>query len=196
MTSSQPPAWKSPVAWVALCAPLVLGLALDLWSKSAVFDWIVHTDSGSHAIIPGVMNFTLSTNPGIVFGLVLPPVLVIIASILAIGAVLFMFVTNPTKARAAQIALGLILAGALGNLYDRLFSYVQLPGQPLAQRHVRDFIDFSDMYYPWIFNVADVLLVVGLGILIIAWTVHARREEAAARQVQQASLADQGKGRK
>ena len=36
-------------------------------------------------------------------------------------------------------------------------------------RNVRDFIDCSDLGYPWVFNVADVLLVIGVAILGLHW---------------------------
>ena len=46
----------------------------------------------------------------------------------------------------------------------------------MAVRQVRDFLDLSDIGYPWVFNVADVLLVAGVGILMIAWAVQAWHE--------------------
>ena len=81
-----------------------------------------------------------------------------------------------------HVALAMILGGALGNLYDRLFSRVEIPGTTATiTRQVRDFIDLSevrlklfshDLSYPWIFNLADVLLVAGVALLIVCWWVH------------------------
>jgi lipoprotein signal peptidase len=70
----------------------------------------------------------------------------------------------------------MILAGALGNLYDRLFSVVQVPapGAEPILRHVRDFIDLSQIGYKWVFNIADALLVIGVGILMILWVLHSK----------------------
>ena len=66
-----------------------------------------------------------------------------------------------------HVALAFVLAGALGNLYDRLWSQVRLPGDGVIKYEVRDFIDCSGLYYPWVFNVADVLLVVGVAMLLL-----------------------------
>ena len=63
-------------------------------------------------------------------------------------------------------ALAFILAGALGNLYDRLFGAVSIPGFEPIRYQVRDFIDCSELYYRWVFNVADMLLVIGVAMLI------------------------------
>jgi len=76
--------------------------------------------------------------------------------------------------------MALILAGALGNLYDRLFSEIAPLGMAPIERNVRDFMDLGDLYYPWIFNVADVLLVVGVALLCLHWIRAERRHKSAA----------------
>jgi signal peptidase II len=127
-----------------------------------------------------VLRFTLSTNAGIVFGLRLVPTMVIAASLVAIAVVVYFFASSPRGALWLHVALGMILAGALGNLYDRLFSSVTLPGRPPSHREVRDFIDFGQAHYPYIFNIADVLLVVGVLLLLLSsflyWRMDLRRE--------------------
>jgi signal peptidase II len=55
-----------------------------------------------------------------------------------------------------RLALALVIGGAVGNMIDRVrFGYVV------------DFFDFSGMHFPWIFNVADVAINVGAGLLIL-----------------------------
>ena len=73
------------------------------------------------------------------------------------------------------MALGLILSGALGNFYDRMLAAVHIPGiaEPIVGQ-VRDFLDFSQISilgvnYPYVFNVADVWLVVGVIMLMLYW---------------------------
>jgi len=181
MTSTASPAGKSFPHWMAFLGVFAAGLAADLWSKSAVFAWLSRTEptSASRAVIPGAMRFTLSTNPGIVFGFdKMPPTVVMLASVLAVVVVVYFFATSPRKAHCTHTALAMILAGALGNLYDRLFSRVQLPGRPPSVREVRDFIDLGQLHYPWVFNVADVLLVVGVVILILAALIPQLRKGA------------------
>ncbi len=180
MSIEHSPAGKSPAAWVLFAAVFAVGLAADLWSKAAVFDWIgnIRPHQFTREIIPSVMNFTLSTNPGVAFGFRLPPWAVLIATGVAFVVVIVFFVTSPRRARFTQIALAMIAAGAMGNLYDRLFSRVILPGRGLRVREVRDFVDLSAIHYPAIFNIADVLLVVGVGILMLAALAQWYRERA------------------
>ncbi len=182
------PAGRSAAAWGLLTALFVFGVLADLASKAAAFEWVGRTapQTGSRPIIPGFLRFTLSTNPGVVFGFDrMPDAVVLLATVAAVAVVLFFFVTSEAKARWTHAALAMILAGAVGNMYDRIFSRVQLPGRPTVSiREVRDFIDLSDIHigplnYPWIFNIADVLLVVGVAILFIVSIAQWRTERAA-----------------
>ena len=62
-----------------------------------------------------------------------------------------------------QISLGLITAGVVGNLYDRLFN----------EGRVRDFIDVYRGHWHWpAFNVADSLLCIGVGLIIIGMLTY------------------------
>lgn len=53
-------------------------------------------------------------------------------------------------------ALGLVVGGALGNLVDRM-----------RFGAVADFLDFSALYFPWVFNVADAAITVGAALLAL-----------------------------
>ena len=72
----------------------------------------------------------------------------------------------------------MILGGAVGNLYDRLAGRVDLGNLGVIRHQVRNFINLSHisvnvgqtvLNYPYIFNVADVLLVAGVAALLIRW---------------------------
>ena len=129
----------------------------------------------SQQVCPGV-RFTLSTNPGIVFGLPMPRWAVAIASVVTIGLVVGLFLASERRCWAIHVALGLICAGAGGNLYDRLFAKVVVAGFEPIRYQVRDFIDCSQLHYNYIFNVADALLVIGVGVLILHWIFAGRRQ--------------------
>ncbi len=190
------PAYKCPGVVLIFLAIALLGLAADLLSKEYVFRDMLNDPAaarrladlqprieaslaaGAHQrevlyllghrdVAPGT-RFTLSTNPGVVFGIAMPRWLVAVATLLAMGLVLTVLAISDRSAHAVHLAMALIMAGALGNLYDRLFSYVQIPlaGVPPIQYQVRDFIDMSQLHYPWIFNVADVFLVAGVALLL------------------------------
>ena len=202
------PAWRSPQAVAVFVAIAALALAADLLSKHYAFGsllndphlarrvaqrrsrydaWIgddprrmLHSLGSQAQLIPGV-RVSLSTNPGVVFGLPMPRWAVACATVVTIALVAFFFASADRKAWPMHLALALILAGALGNLYDRMFSEVALPGFDAIRFEVRDFIDCSQIPLPfgfryvWIFNVADVWLVVGVGILLLYWVISQRR---------------------
>jgi len=160
---------------------IVLGLvALDLWSKAAVFAWLggadvelLRDDHGHeryHVLgeAVGWFTFMLSENPGAAFGQFsgFPHALVG----LRVLAVLFLIVLI-FRARRGHgwyvTALLLVLSGALGNLYDNLF----LPTDGVhPYGKVRDFIDVYFARWDWhfpTFNVADSCITVGAVILLL-----------------------------
>jgi len=54
--------------------------------------------------------------------------------------------------------VALIIGGAVGNLFDRV-----------AYGHVVDFLDFSGLHFPWVFNFADAAINVGVALLALDW---------------------------
>ncbi len=198
------------------------GLALDLWSKHWAFSQIdpVH---GMDAI-PRLLRFERMLNTGALFGMGKGwTPLFIAASFLALGFVLFLFIQSSPRRRSLHVALACVLAGAVGNLYDRAFAIADVvhytidqkmhtsvgkistnneqeivlnhwPDGPRAesiskrwspevaeQGVVRDFLKLRLgplNIWPWIFNVADVLLVVGVGLLLLNFHWDRRAEKA------------------
>ena len=147
------------VFWVLLSG----GLAVDLWSKKAVFNRLGNGESIT--VIDGLVQLVRAENNGAAFGICAgQPLLLSAASIIALVAVLAYLYLFGAKQRMIQIALGLLGAGICGNLYDRLFN----------GGIVRDFIDvyitaFGRERHWHTFNAADAFLCVGVGLLII-WT--------------------------
>lgn len=95
-------------------------LLLDLWSKQWAFAALGPTEVTT--IIPRVLEFRRSLNDGAVFGAFTgQTALFVAASVCAIGFVLYLFATSAARHRLLHLALGMVLAGALGNLYDRAF---------------------------------------------------------------------------
>ncbi|MGB2807087.1 MAG: signal peptidase II [Sedimentisphaerales bacterium] len=139
----------------------VLGLTLDLWTKKAVFDFLENQPYNRYSIIDGVLQFVRALNDGVAFGLFSGRTYLLGAvSIIALVVIIAIFLFSGTERRLVHIALGLFAAGVCGNLYDRVFN----------DGMVRDFIDV--VYWPgkhWpAFNVADSLLCIGVGLMIIS----------------------------
>jgi len=139
--------------------PLMIGgLALDLWTKKAVFDWLKPQEA--YSIIDGFLRLVIAVNNGAAFNLFAgKPYFLSAVSIIAIAAIFAVFLFSGGQHKLVHIALGLFAAGVCGNLYDRLFN----------NGSVRDFIDVYRGTYHWpTFNVADSLLCIGVGLLIIS----------------------------
>lgn len=186
-------AFHSPMSWSRLLLVLVLGLAADLgtktWSFANVADMPITLDRESllanphYNPIPShesmtvlpfeLLDFQLVINRGAVFGIGSDKrVFFIVFTLFALAAGMFVFGRyTQQRHRLAHIALGLILAGGLGNLYDRIaFGVVRdflhmLPGWnlPFGWRWPGG----SPNVFPWVFNLADVMLLVGIGLLMI-----------------------------
>ena len=134
------------------------GLALDLWTKKAVFDWLKPLEA--YYIIDGFLRLTTAENNGAAFNLFAgKPYFLAAVSFVAMVGILAVFLSSGSLHKLVHIALGLFAAGVCGNLYDRLFN----------NGSVRDFIDVYRGEYHWpTFNVADSLLCIGIGLLIIS----------------------------
>ncbi len=223
------PALRDPASHARLWVFAIGVLSLDLWSKS----WIFHHlgPSEVRALIPGLIEMHRSLNDGAVFGSLTGMVwLFVAASVLALGFVVAMFAGSTARNRSLHVALGMILAGAMGNLYDRAFMVADIielnTGEPRLiarivdetpdlirvgswpegenprvyrradiaeirqQGVVRDFIRFVPAFpgwvpwlggrdmWPWIFNIADSGLVVGVGLLMLNFWFERREARA------------------
>lgn len=95
-----------------------LVLTLDLWSKQWAFRSLRPDEVRS--FIPSAIVFRRSLNDGAVFGSFTGQVsLFIIASLCALAFVFYLFAKSSRTQRSLHVAMAMILAGALGNLYDR-----------------------------------------------------------------------------
>lgn len=103
-----------------------------------------------------IFDLTFVKNRGVSFGLLAGGMVSrVVLSILAIVVSLYVIhwagrLTRPV----AAIGAGFIIGGALGNAVDRI-----------AYGYVVDFLDFSGMGFPWVFNVADVAINLGVACL-------------------------------
>ena len=106
----------------------------------------------------GFFRITHVGNTGSAFGLFhnqnLP---LIVASFLGLAVLYYFYRSHPNPGLPVQLSLGLMVAGAIGNLTDRL-----------VRGHVTDFIDIGPW---WIFNLADASIVCGLAVLAVSMWV-------------------------
>ncbi len=157
-TSSEP-AMFSAAAWLRFLLVAIGGLAADLWSKHAAFAFLGYgPGSRVQVVIPHILTLETTLNNGAVFGIGQGlAILFILISLVAMAFVVYVFMSSLRRQWIIHVALGLILAGAMGNLYDRLFNHGR----------VRDFILLT--HWPFDFNLADTMLCIGVPLLIINW---------------------------
>ncbi|MGZ4886333.1 MAG: signal peptidase II [Candidatus Aminicenantales bacterium] len=116
----------------------------------------------SRPVIPGFFSITRIHNRGAIFGAFNQSnnqavfIALTAASLLALGLVVFYFFKTPPSDRLMKISLALIMAGALGNLLDRI-----------TRGFVIDFLDVyvRNAHWPF-FNVADSCISVGAVLML------------------------------
>src|SRR5262245_25538892 len=195
---AHPTTWRSGRAWAVLILVTVLGLAIDLVSKSVAFrcvadvpveinrDEVLRTHTPSlqiplHApvvVVPHALEFTLVANRGAVFGMGAGKRGVFIGFTvvaLAFGLLLFATWTRPSE-WLAHSAIGLLLAGGLGNLYDRiLYACFRDFIHPLPRAELPFGWQWpwgGSEVWPYVSNVADLFLIIGIGILVVRALRH------------------------
>lgn len=107
---------------------------------------------GNITFIDGVMDFTFVENRGAAFGILHGKTwLLLILAIVICALLIYSMLKMPEKKeyKWLKATLWLIIAGAVGNVIDRLF-----------RGYVVDFFEFTFISWP-VFNVADIYVVVG-----------------------------------
>lgn len=151
-------------------------ISLDQLTKNLVLQRFRLGESIS--VIENFFNLTYVRNPGAAFGMLsrwdptfrIP--FFIIVPLFALGVILYIFRKVDEKDLKLSTALSLVIGGAVGNLIDRV-----------AYNYVVDFLDFhwyGEAHFP-AFNVADMAICVGVGLLILD-IIQKERELARAKK--------------
>ncbi len=150
--------FASGLGWIWIT---ILVIALDRYSK----EWVVnHILLGDPLEILPFFNFTLAFNTGAAWSFLHSAAgwqnwLLGGTAIVVSGVILYWLAKTSVKEYWSNIALALILGGAIGNVWDRIL-----------YAHVIDFLDFhwGDWHFA-IFNIADSAISVGAFMLIVHW---------------------------
>lgn len=162
---------ERPTRWGRLATVVVVGVALDQVGKQLAEAFL--RGRGLVTVVDGFFDLRYARNPGAFFslGADLAPALrrtvFVVASIAAVGLIVRLYARARQSQVALRWALMLLLAGALGNLVDRVL--------------YGEVIDFVHLYWRGVFdwatfNVADALIVAGLGLLVVD-LIRSRPEE-------------------
>jgi signal peptidase II len=147
--------------WIVMLGFIVLDQLVKLWARHSL---------GNFQSLPypwvNVFEIKLTFNEGIAFGffqgkgVLLAPIAVIIA-----GATIYHVIRHPEESRWNTFGFGLLAAGAIGNLIDRL-----------AFQRVTDLFWFRLIDFP-VFNVADSCISVATVMLIIGWWIDSSQRK-------------------
>ena len=153
------------LAYVLAIVVIVADQALKYWvldvyrlpERLAELAATTGTDRPSIGVL-GPFHLTLVANKGVSFGFMNAEVgwtrWALTVFSLGVAAALAVWAWRVEKLWLA-ISVGLIMGGAVGNAIDRI-----------RLGAVTDFLDFSTLYFPWIFNIADSAISVGSVLLV------------------------------
>jgi signal peptidase II len=158
----------SPIGGLGFVLALVI-VILDQLSKS----WVIGTLSGapgSSIELWGPLRLTLVDNGGVSFGLLQGNGSWVrwALAVFELAIVMFLaFWVRRADRPLSGVSVGLIMGGAMGNVLDRLrFGYVV------------DFVDVQRLYFPWVFNLADSAITVGVALLLAENLILPRKAES------------------
>lgn len=151
----------------------VVALAADLVTKAAAFAALGGIPPAGHIcddacghyfwVLPRVFRFVCHYNMGGAFGWASGNVLLFLGAAAVLIPALVLTAYHCKDPRAPLWGLGLVVGGAVGNLYDRLFHV-----------GVRDFLEIVNPrtgYSLWpVFNIADIAIVLGVAVFLI-WSL-------------------------
>ena len=144
-------------------------VVLDQISKFWILDILDLPHREPIRLLP-VFQLSMVWNPGVSFGLLRadgPGRWILVVFALAIVAALAVWARRITRPITA-VALSLVMGGAVGNnLIDRV-----------RFGAVADFLDFHGLFFPWVFNVADSAITVGVALLLLDSLAPARSRSA------------------
>ena len=149
---------------------VVIDQMLKIWVLSAL------PGNPSISVIPHLLDLTYVENRGAAFGIFQGRVGILSLLTLAVVIVVtVMLIRGRFPHKLVQVSIGLIIAGGVGNLIDRV-----------SRGFVVDYLDISPLFSFPVFNFADCCVVIGTGLLmfyLLFWEDHQKKKLAAQKTV-------------
>lgn len=145
------------LGWTALTLAVVV-IFVDQSVKYWVLE-VLRLREGQTIAVFGPLHLTGVWNAGVSFGFLQAQhdlVRWLLAAFSVIVAVMLGFWVRATQRPLFAVAVGLVMGGAVGNVIDRI-----------RIGAVADFVDVSRLYFPWVFNVADSAITIGICLLLV-----------------------------
>lgn len=167
--------------WIVLAVVAVVGFLLDWWTKAVVLD-AFEAGADARPVLGDVLQWQLVFNRGALFSLNPDnwiPGFPTRYFYMAFSAVAMVFLVwfygrlDPVQHRLSRWGLAVVLPGAMGNFLDRALA------RPGVVDFIRVDLGFAP-FHPWpTFNVADIWITVGVGLLVLDMIRTEIRERAA-----------------
>lgn len=151
--------WRVPVAIASIV--LFLDQATKHWA-------VTNLNNGETISVFWTLQLNLAFNTGMSFSLGrgFGPLIAVVGTVVIVWLLISL---RTESSKLSNIGMGLLIGGAAGNLIDRLFR-----GDAWLRGGVVDFIDFQ--WFP-IFNIADIAVNVGAGLLILGSILSSRHQD-------------------
>lgn len=165
---------RDRIFWSALLIIAISDVVTKRWAEASL---ALHTPQ---EVVGHWLRWTLTYNTGAAMNISVGDASRVVFSVIAGGMIVYLFYlyrqAHPSE-RATPLALGMVAAGAFGNLVDRL-------------RHTKGVVDFIDVgtagWRFWTFNIADIGVTLGAILLaILMW-----RDERALSSLEKAQTPD------
>jgi len=168
----------SRLGWMAYLLAIVV-IVLDQASKYWILE-VFQLPARGTTPVAGPFSLTMVWNYGVSFGLLRAnhDIMRWALALFSVGMAVFLCVwVRRAERPLLAVALGLLIGGALGNVIDRI-----------RFGAVADFLDFSRLgFFPWVFNVADSAITIGIGLLLVDMLKTEKKGPAEVRASQDAS---------
>lgn len=145
---------QGPMAYTIGLTVILVDQLVKMWMLGAL-----RLDLLKSVQVWGPLNLTMVWNQGVSFGLFRGEAewvrWVLVAFSLGVAAFLAVWARRVDRPLLG-VAIGLVMGGAIGNMIDRV-----------RFGKVADFIDVTALHFPWVFNIADSAISIGVVLLLI-----------------------------
>ena len=158
---------RKPIDYITYVVIILAGVIIDQLTKLLAVALLAPDKSVT--VIKHIVSFTYVENRGMAFGLMSDArwVFMVVSTlmIVALGAYLFL---GMSENKLYGFSIAMVVSGGIGNMIDRI-----------AMGYVVDFLDFSAIGFPFVFNGADSFVCVGAGMLVLALVLDIIKEAKA-----------------
>jgi len=126
---------------------------LDQFVKIVIINQLDLFDKIS--VIPGILDITHIRNDGAAYNLFsqMPIILIVMPALVMLAGLIYIGATYRKSNSLLMVAIAMVIGGGLGNLVDRI-----------SKGYV---VDYLDIHFIPVFNVADICICIGCGLLFI-----------------------------